>query len=338
MRYMKKVHVFCCLAIGFMALASCQKDPNGSSGDTFYLCNDSEMLLRSVLNVDENGTIVGPRGGLQLDEADPGKVTVIAENYAEAVDWFYQIVPDYASVFSNGDQIIWEMRDTVGTSQGQAVLMPSSGKADGRIAEVEVPVSARPLSAIVFIPTDRMGLNDEELNERESCDALDDFYLGATVTVDKGRLPAGTVNRSGFIRGTGAFVVIQEYVYGVHDGILLHLEPGEQNVASPYVDDDKHFSRCSWVGTLEKVHKILKANPSLHSNLDALQMTSWDHWFMCFRYENLNKRYRYHLKDGGNVGNINAFSWYYYEAFVYKFTVVRGRDGDFVVAIDAAEY
>ena len=334
---MKRLLFFSCLVLGLMVAVSCKKDQDGSSA-FLYPCNDAEILLNRVLALDETGSIEGARGGLQLDEANPGKIAIIAENYQEAKDWFNQIAPDYATIITNGDDVIWNLRDTVGVSQGQAVLKPVSGKPDGRIAEVEVPVSAHPLSAIVFIPQDRIGLNDEELDERESCDALDDFYLGATVTVDKGRLPEGVINRSGFIRGTGAFVVIQEYVYGVHDGILLHLEPGQQNVASPYVDDDKHFGRCSWVGTLEKVHKILKANPSLHSNLDALQMASWDHWFMCFRYEDLNKRYRYQLKDGGNVERVYAFNWYYYEAFVYKFTVVRGRDGDFVVAIDAAEY
>jgi len=336
---MKRLLFFCGLAIGLMAGVSCQKTPDGNAGESYYPDNDAELLLHRVLAVDENGAIADTRGGLQLDEADPGKVTILAENYSEAMDWFNSIVPDYADAFTNGEQMVWNLRDTLGVSQGQAVLKPVSGKADGRIAEVEVPVSVRPLSAIVFIPRSAMPQNDDELDERESCDALDPYYLGATITVKSGSLPEGTVNMdSGFIRGTGEFVVIQEYTVGVKDGILLRLEPGEQNIMSPYVDDKKHFGRCSSSGTLAYVHNILKANPSLHSNMTALGMPSWDNWFMCYSEGRQSQRYRYHLKNGGDLERLSIINWYYYEAFVYQFAVKKAKSGEYRVCFEAADW
>lgn len=335
---MKRILALCALAIALMAAASCQKaESDGTHSEPYYPCNDADILLNKVLAIDNNQTITGTRGGFQLDEADPGKVTILAETYEEAKQWFDAIVPDYAELISNSDRLIWNLRDTLSASQGQAILKPASGKADGRIAEVEVPVSARPLSSIVFIPRSALPLNDDEIIDRETCDALDYFYLGALVTVDDGRLPEGAVAYSGFIRGRGAFVVIQEYTVGVRYGYLLHLEPGEQNIMSPSVDDSKHFLRASAVWTLQTVHDILKANPSLLSNFDALKMPSWDNWFLCFRNSVDSNRYRYHLKNGGDIERLWFFgSWYYYEAYVYQFEVRTGNS-DYVVSISPAD-
>lgn len=334
---MKKVLFYCSLALVLMAAVGCKKSPDGTSSEKFYPCNDADMLLNRVLAMDQTGAIAGARGGLQLDEADPGMVSIIAESYDEALDWFYQVVPDYANVFENGDQVIWNLRDTVGVSQGQAVLKSVSGKADGRIAEVEVPVSARPLSGIVFIPRSAMPLNDDELSDKESCDALDPYYLGAKVTLKEGKLPEGTTCLSGLLRGEGDFVVIQEYTVGAKDGILLRLEPGEQNFMSPSVDTHKHKNRCSCEWTLDYVHTILKANPSLHSNLTAAGMIDWDHWFMCDH--GASKTYRYHLKDGGNIEELWLFgSWYYYEAWVYRFYVSWARSGQYRVYLEVADW
>lgn len=319
---MKRSLLYGMLALVLMGAAACRKANDGKSSQPLYPCNDADYLLHRVLEVDSNGAIVGTLGGLQLDESDPGKVAAVAESYEEAKAWFSNLVPDYATVITNDNHIIWNLRDTSGVAQGQAVLKAVSGSPDGRIAELEVPVSARPLSGIVFIPRDAMPLNDDELDDRESCEALDNFYLGALITVDDGRLPKGAVMLDGFTRGRGAFIVIQEYSPGANYGYLLHLEPGEQDITSIYVDDSKHFNRASFSWTLENVRKILKANPSLHSNLSAMQMVSWDHWFMCRRNNADSKRYRYHLKEGGDLERLYLFgSWYYYEAFVYKFEV-----------------
>lgn len=319
---MKQSLFYCLLALGLIAAVSCQKAQDGTSSQSFYPCNDADYLLHRIVDIDDNGAIAGTQG-IQLDEADPGKVAIVAESYEEAQDWFNSIAPDYAEVIANGDQIIWNLRDTLGVAQGQAVLRPVSGNSDGSLAEVEVPVSARPLTGIVFIPRSAMPLNDAELEDKDMCEALDPYYLGAKVTMKEGNLPVGTIMYSGYSRGRGDFVVIQEYSVGARYGYLLRLEPGEQNIVSPYVDDAKHFSRASYSWTLESVHNILKANPSLHSNLSALGMVSWDHWFMCARNNaDGNNKYRYHLKNGGGLEKLYLFgSWYYYEAFVYKFEV-----------------
>jgi len=334
---MKRLLIVCGLAAGLLAI-SCKKDQNGNSSESFYPCNDADLLINKVLVLDQNGKITGTRGPLQLNEADPGMLTIAAEDYDAAKEWFEDIVPDYADLVINGDNMIWNLRDTLNAKQGQVVLKPVSGKADGRIAELEVPVSVRPLSGVVFIPRDALGQNDDELEEKESCDALDPYYLGATIDVRSGKLPEGSVMLDGFIRGSGAFVVIQEYTVAVQDGFLLHLEPGEQNIMSPSVDDSKHFNRCSSVWTLDVVHDILKANPSIHSNLSALQMPSWDNWYMCYRNSADQTKYRYNLKntDKGLEKLWFFGEWKYYEAWVYQFRV-RCGGGPCKVYIDTAD-
>jgi len=335
---MKRLLILCALAAGLLAVACQKATPDGTSSEKYYPCNDADMLVNKVLVLDRNGAIAGTRGPLQLSEADPGLLTIAAEDYDAAREWFNHIVPDYADLVVNGNDMIWNLRDTLNASQGQVVLKPVAGTADGRIAELEVPVSARPLSGVHFIPRSAMPLNDDELEDKESCDALDSYYLGATVDVRDGHLPEGSFMLDGFIRGSGAFVVIQEYTVAEKDGFLLHLEPGEQNVTSPYVDDDKHFNRSSSVWTLDVVHDILKANPSLHTNLNALGMPSWDHWFMCYRNAVDQNRYRYNLKNTDKGLEKLQFlgSWYYYEAWVYQFHV-RCGGGPCYVYIDPAD-
>ena len=76
--YIKKSIFLCALAIVAMAAFSCKKTSGEAPKPEFYPCNDADVLLHRVLIVDENGEIVGTCGGLQLDEADPGKVTIVA--------------------------------------------------------------------------------------------------------------------------------------------------------------------------------------------------------------------------------------------------------------------
>lgn len=335
-----------CLGILAPALSSCQKDKGGNKNEDTqteaYPYDDAELLLNKVLCVDKDGTILGTRGGLQLNEGDPGKVTIIAEDFSEAKSWFEFLIPEEAEVIENGGSVIWNLQDSLGVKKGQAVLKPVSDAGDGRIAELEVPVSCRPLSAIAFIPRSAMPLNDDELNDRESCDALDPYYLGARITLKKGTpLPSGTtLFDSGFMRGEGEFVVIQEYLVANKDGILLRLEPGEQNWASFYTDTDKHFSRASAWWTLIYVHDIIKASPSIVSNFKDMGMPDWNNYFLCMKNNYDDNPYRYHLKNGGSVQRLGWFFYEtkYYEAFVYRFYVRKTSGGEYRVYMDAADW
>ena len=94
--------------------------------------------------------------------------------FLEAKRYFEGLFPKGADTYqnSNGD-LIWNLKDTLGVSQGQAVLKQVTGTtADGRIAEIEVPVSVRPLTSIVFVPKSAIPLNDSYW-DITTCDAQD---------------------------------------------------------------------------------------------------------------------------------------------------------------------
>ena len=209
-----------------IAMASCQKGSSDQSPK--YPYDDSELLLNQVLYLGDNGAIEGTYGGLQLDESDPGKITISAENYDEAKEWFNLLIPSEAEIITNGESVIWNLQDTLGVKKGQAVLQPVKDAKDGRIAEIEVPACARPLSSIVFMPKDviAMSMNDETFSHKDFVDVLDNFYQGAKITLKPGvALPEGAymVRKDSFERGDGDFLVIQEYTQANKDGILLRL-------------------------------------------------------------------------------------------------------------------
>lgn len=325
------------------AAVSCEKgDPNAEKHDPMagrgyiYPNDDVELFVHKILMLDDDNNIVGTQGGLQLDEGDPGKITIVAEDYPEAEKFFEDLFPGGAETFKNGDNYIWNLKDTLNVKLGQAVLKPVTGAEDGRIAEIEVPVCARPLSSVVFIPQSAIPLNDDYF-DLSNCDALDYYYLGATVTVEKGKLPGGSaMTANAFQRGSGDFVVIRDFEPGKRKGFLLRLDPGECNYATESTSStEKHRRRASYSWTLETVHKILEANPSIHSNFSSLGWPSWDHQFMC-RKNNVDQNdYRYHLKNGGGLEKLSWYwNWYYYEAFVYFFTLAEGEDGNFSVDLE----
>ena len=287
-----------------------------------YPNDDVELLVNQIVALDEDGEIVHVRGGLQLDESDPGKITIVAEDYEAARKYFKDLIPEGADNFENGDNLVWNLKDTLGVKKGQAVFKKVTGAEDGRVAEIEVPVSARPLTSVVFIPKSAVPLNDDYF-DIANCDALDSYYLGAMVTIKKDQLPEGSyMEGKNFGRGTGDFVVIQDYEPGSRDGVLIRLETKEHNYITNGSDSDSHRRRSSFEWDLKKVHDVLKANPSLHSNMKDAKMNDWDHSFMCRKNNSDNNDYRYNIKDGNGLEKLYFFGgWYYYEALIYSFHV-----------------
>ncbi len=307
-----------------IAMASCQKGSSDQSPK--YPYDDSEFLLNQVLYLGDNGAIEGTYGGLQLDESDPGKITIAAENYNEAKEWFNLLIPPEAEIITNGESVIWNLQDTLGVKKGQAVLQPVKDAKDGRIAEIEVPASARPLSSIVFMPKDviAMSMNDETFSHKDFVDVLDNFYQGAKITLKPGvALPEGAymVRKDSFERGDGDFLVIQEYTQANKDGILLRLNPGEKHWMTSNTDSD--FSQASLHWTLCYVHNILDANPALHAVIKQMGMPDWNRGFMCKKTNTDSNHYRCNLSNPGSIVRMGHFSEYlhYYECFVYRFWV-----------------
>lgn len=328
------------LAVCGISLVACQKGTPDSS-DPIYPYQDPELLLNKVIYIGDNGTVEGTYGGLQLDESDPGKITIAAENYDQAKEWFNMLIPSEAEIIINGEDIIWNLQDTLGVKQGQAVLRPVKNAQDGRIAEIEVPASARPLSSIVFIPkaSISMSMNDDTFNDKDFCDALDNFYLGAKITLQPGvALPEGAymLRKDSFERGEGEFLVIQEYMLANRDGILLRLNPGEKYWRTANTDSD--YAQSSYHWTLTYVHNILDANPAMHTNIKEMGMPDWDRGFFCKKNNTDGGHYRCNLSSPGTLRKMGYFSQYnhYYECFVYRFWVGYS-DGEYKVWIEPAD-
>lgn len=321
-------------------MVSCQKGTPDSSTPK-YPYNDADFLLNQVIYMGDNNTIEGTFGGLQLDESDPGKITLAAENFDQAKEWFNSIIPPEAEIIINGDNVIWNLQDTLGVKKGQAVLQPVNNAQDGRIAEIEVPVSARPLSSIVFIPkaTLSASMNDDTFGFRDFCDVLDNFYQGAKITLKPGvALPEGAymLRNNSFERGDGDFVVIQEFMTALKDGILLRLNPGEKYWFTANTDSD--ISQASYHWTLTYVHNILDASPGLHSVIKEMGMPDWNRGFMCKKDNIDSNHYRCNLSKPGNLVRLGYFSSYehYYECFVYRFWVGY-TNGEYKVWIEPAD-
>lgn len=336
---MKHLRLISAVLLLSAAAVSCEKNKIAEvTGENPHLIgnyphDDVELLVNQILALDEDGNIIRPRCGRQLDESDPGKVAVVAESYDEAKAFFEGLIPEGADRFQN-DDYVWNLKDTLGTNKGQAVLKKVTGADDGRVAEIEVPVSARPLSSVVFIPKSAMPLNDDYF-DMANCDALDNFYLGATIHVKKNELPEGSyMETHDFGRGTGDFVVIQDYEPGAREGFMIRLEKTEHNYITNGSDSATHRRRASFEWDLKKVHDILAANPSLHSNMKDAGMNDWDHGFMCKKNNvNLND-YRYNIKSGSGLEQLFFFGgWYYYEALIYAFHVEKDSQGEYIVEI-----
>ena len=326
------------LVIGAVAIVSCEKkntDPVENPHPIGNYPNDDvELLVNQIITLDEEGKIIRTEG-LQLNKDFPGQITFVAENFEEAEKYFLSLIPSDADHFKNGDNHIWNLRDTLGVTKGTATLKKLSGAEDGRVAEIEIPLCARPLESVSFIPKSKMPLNDDYF-DISNCDALDDFQLGSAVTLEKGKLPELAVMEGNvFNRGTGKFVVLQTYEPGQRNGILVRLETTNHNYITNGSDSETHRKRASYEWDLRKIHNALTDRPALHSALKDAGMNDWQHHFMCKKNNGDDRDYRYHIKDDKGLQQLHFFgSWYYYEAYMYSFHVIqRSSDGEYVVEI-----
>ena len=320
------------------AIVSCEKkntDPQENPHPVGNYPNDDvELIVNQIVSLDEEGKIIRTEG-LQLNKDFPGQITFVAEDFEAAEKFFSSLIPSGADHFKNGDNHIWNLRDTLGVTKGTAMLKKVSGAEDGRVAEIEIPVCARPLESVSFIPKSKLPLNDDYF-DISNCDALDNFQLGSAVTLEKGKLPELAIMEGNvFNRGTGKFVVLQTYEPGQRNGILVRLETTNHNYITNGSDSETHRKRASYEWDLRKIHNALTDRPALHSALKDAGMNDWQHHFMCKKNNGDNRDYRYHIKDDKGLQELCFFgSWYYYEAYMYSFHVIqRSSDGEYVVEI-----
>ena len=320
------------LAAGVCLLSSCKKDdwqgkrenPNPEP----IKFDDSSLLCQSFLVLDENGEVEGSLYG-SYDPAKPGVVTITVRKTNPvqwARDFMKSILPEDADISETEEELVWNMKDAQGKSQGQMIFKRST--APGEFAAVEVPACAGPLTRVVF---KKPMLTDSWQEVYNNCDALDPYYLGATINVRKGQLPEGTVDER-FNSFEGDFLVVREYEAGVHSGLLVRLEDKEYNIITVSNSDKyMHQIRSTYYCVLNFIHKILDKNPAFRDTMRTLGMADWDNGF----YYNTQGLYeaRFNLKTTETT-ELNLFmGWYYREAIVYRFVPSEMDDGSIAVQI-----
>lgn len=330
------------LAAGACLLTSCKEDDweGKRENPNPEVCKvpDSYTLRSSFLELDQDGNVVDCYFG-KYDPATPGVVSITVKNYARALEVIKMIVPDEAEVTETEDQLIWNLKDVDGKSEGQMVFKRST--APGQFAVVEIPQCSRPLTQVVF---KKPLLTDSWMDEYNTCDALDNFYLGAPIDVSLGKLPEGAT--SNFGHGQGMFLVIREYEAGVHDGLLLRLNNTENNYVTIKWEFNnrlqEQIDRAMKYAEALLVKKILHDNTSFVTTMTSMGMASWDNGFM-FDAMNAGKdvffastEVRINFKTGETNALAMVNAWYYREAWLYKFYVEPAKeDGALKVIIDS---
>ena len=317
-----------CLVAAACLFSSCNKDDwkgkTENPNSDLQRCPDAYLLLGSFLDLDENGNVTGCYYG-SYDPANPGVVNITVKK-TNPVEWAREfmksIIPEDADITETEDELIWNMKNSEGKSQGQMVFKRST--ALGQFAVVEVPECARPLTQIVF---KKPLLTDSWIDRYNQCDLLDYFYLGAPFEVRDGKLPEGVA--SNFGHGQGLFLVIREYEAGVHNGLLLRLETEEKQIAWP--DDIQGVrNRCMRYPVGVRVSKILNENPGFAQTMTSMGMGSWDTGYYVWyepldvpgeRFTFASNEVRLNFKTGEGETLSLFWKWYFHEAWLYKFYV-----------------
>ena len=250
----KKVLTFAFLLLGTLAVISCQKD-NPEEGDSTRP-DELAYLQGHFAGFNDEGELT-IWAGWQLNEADPGELSMKADSYEAAVAIFKKIILPEANVVETESSLIWHLTGEDGQSQGDAVLSKASGD---KVAVLTMPTSATLVNRVNFIPHSLWPENGEQEYREE----LDDFYLCnlVRVRVNLTQKP-GTIFCTGN-HGTGYFMVIQEYDQETNTwGYLLRLPE------KTYMSYDLTYHYSPWwknaptPETLTAVSKIYNDNKEL---------------------------------------------------------------------------
>ena len=246
------VLTFAFLLLGTLAFVSCKKD---NTEDGVARPDELAYLQGHFAGFDEEGELT-ILAGWQLNEANPGELSMKADSYEAAVAIFKKIILPEANVVETDNSLIWHLTGEDGKSQGDAVLSKASGD---KVAVLTMPASATLVSRVNFIPRSLWPENGEQEYREE----LDDFFLCnlVKISVNLTQNP-GSIYCTGN-HDSGYFLVIQEYDQETNTwGYLLRLPDNEYDLG--YIINRPIFYKYAPTkATFDAVRKIYQDNKEL---------------------------------------------------------------------------
>lgn len=315
---MKRLFVIgtCAALLGLVAATGCQKD-NPSGQEAVKSTDDANYLQSQLVFLDQNGDVEGYMTGFGLNEADPGEVSIHCETLEEARSLFESWLPQDAAAFRNGESVIWDMTDTLGVSQGRAVLVPGGEK--GSVAHLELPATFPGVTSVQFKPQASMPQN----SELDVDSALEEYYFLNTVYF------SGRVKN---FHGSGDFVVIREYDQDTNtSGIILSCQKKEWNTwTMNRSEKDGVMDRCRTLSELRIVGGVYRQFSSqINGQLSSIGCASGNNKFFCVSSkadDDWGNAKRYNLNDW-EPETVNGFQPTFQEAWVYFFNFEKKGDG-----------
>lgn len=306
----------CVLVLTLAASMSCQKN-NPAEKVALKSTDDANYLQTQLVFLDERGQIDGYMVGMGLNEADPGEVSIHCETLEQARTLFESWIPQDASAFRSGESVIWEMTDTLGVSQGRAVLAPGGEK--GAVAHLELPSGFPGVTSVLFLPQASMPEN----SELDVDSKLEEYYFLNTVFYGG--------NTSKDFHGSGEFVVIREYDQDTNtSGIILYCHKTEWNSWKMSSNEKRGVeSRCRTLSELRIVGKVYREfMTEIDKELKRIGENG-NNKFFCLESKSSDgwgNAKRYNLRDW-EPETVNAFQPTFHEAWVYFFTFEKKGDG-----------
>ena len=254
---MRKFASFIAIAAMILAVAACKKEDQPGGGKV----SDLQYLIEALMRTDENGKITGYMIGDNLNPADPYDISVPVDSYEEAVELFFELMPEGAHYTQDATSVTWDMTDGDGKPEGKAILRKNEEL--GAVATISVtPLlmtkGAKVFPSVTFLPPilwpENGGAAEEILNR--------DYYVGAVVWKEKDE---------GF--SNGEFLVIREWT-PKESGLMVQML--NHKLSSGKVQGD------SSIKTLHRVHKALMANYDLLVNgyWKEQNWPSLDKWYV----------------------------------------------------------
>lgn len=297
------VLTFAFLLLGTLAFVSCKKD-NPEDGVSVRP-DELAYLQGHFAGVDAEGELT-IMAGWQLNEADPGELSMKADSFEAAAAIFKKIILPEANVEETENSLIWHLTGKDGQSQGDAVLSKASGD---KVAVLTLPASATLVSRVNFIPHSLWPENGA-LEYRQE---LDDFYFCNVVNikVDVSGDPHSIYCNGD--HGTGDFLVIQEYDEETNTwGYLIQLRQERRW----YGDGHKYYDlpRAPSTATFDAVRKIYLENKEIFDKtFDEIGFTSRLSYFL--------------VNDENYFVRLDDRKWRlespYHECLVYRFGIPR---------------
>ena len=246
------VLTFAFLLLGTLAFVSCKKD---NTEDGVARPDELAYLQGHFAGFNEEGELT-ILAGWQLNEANPGELSMKADSYEAAVAIFKKIILPEANVVETDNSLIWHLTGEDGKSQGDAVLSKASGD---KVAVLTMPASATLVSRVNFIPRSLWPENGEQEYREE----LDDFFFCNLVKVKVNLTQnPGSIYCTGN-HDSGYFLVIQEYDQETNTwGYLLRLPDNEYDLG--YIINRPIFYKYAPTkATFDAVRKIYQDNKEL---------------------------------------------------------------------------